>query len=86
MKPYLLDHGRRYDEYKHNLASTEIPADLQDLFWEALMHTPRRLEINRKIKEALKASPAYEDFIATLQATKDSSAPGPSQITYGLIK
>ena len=74
------------EEYKHNLASTEIPADLQDLFWEALMHTPRRQEINRKIKEALEASPAYEDFIAALQATKDSSAPGPSQITYGLIK
>ena len=50
------------------------------------MHTPRRQEISRKIKEALEVSPAYDDFIAALQATKDSSAPGPSQITHGLIK
>ena len=50
------------------------------------MRTPRRQEISRKIKEALDVSPAYEDFIAALQATIDSSAPGPSQITYGLIK
>jgi hypothetical protein len=56
--------------------------DLQDLFWEALMHTRRRQEISCKIKEELAVSPSYDKFIASLQVTKDSSA----QITYGLIK
>ena len=37
-------------EYKNNLADTSIPNDLHDLFWEALMHTPRRGEISLKIK------------------------------------
>jgi hypothetical protein len=73
-------------EYKHNLASTEIPVDLQDLFWEELMHTSRRQEIICKIKEELVVSPSYDFFIAALQATKNSLAPGPSQFTYGLIK
>jgi hypothetical protein len=50
------------------------------------MHTPRRQEISCKIQESLSLTPLYDDFVAALQATKDSSAPGPSQITYGLIK
>ena len=74
------------EEYKHNLATMTIPADLQDLLWEAIMHTPRRPEISCKIKEVLEVTPSYEDFTEALQATKDTSAPGPSQITYGLIK
>jgi hypothetical protein len=73
-------------EYKHNLASTEIPVDSQDLFWEALMHTPRHQEISCKIKEELAVSPLYDDFTAALHATKYSSVTGTSQITYGLIK
>ena len=74
------------EKYKHNLVTTTIPADLQDLLWEAIMHTPRRPEISCKIKEAIEVTPSYEDFTEALQATKDTSAPGPSQITYGLIK
>ena len=62
------------DKYKHNLASTEITVDLQDHFWEALMHTPRRQEISYKIKEELAVSPSYDDFTAALQATKDISS------------
>ena len=65
---------------------TSIPIDLQDLFWEALMHTPRRGETSLNIKDALELPPTYEDFTSALQTTKDSSAPGPSNITYGMIK
>ena len=50
------------------------------------MHTPRHPEISCKIKEVLEVTPSYEDFTEALQATKDTSAPGPSQITYELIK
>ena len=45
------------EEYKQNLANTAIPADLQDLLSEAIMHTPRRPEINRKIQEELESTP-----------------------------
>ena len=50
------------------------------------MHTPRRGDISLKIQEALAHPPTFEDFTSALQTTKDSSAPGPSNITYGLIK
>ena len=84
-KPWeTICHGRQ--EYMNNLAGTSIPNDVQELFWEALMHTPRRGEISIKIQEALAHPPTYEDFTSALQSTKDSSAPGPSNVTYGLIK
>ena len=70
----------------NNLAGTSIPNDVQELFWEALIHTPRRGEISIKIQKALAHPPTYEDFTSALQSTKDSSAPGPSNVTYGLIK
>ena len=64
------------EEYKHNLANTTIPADLQDLLWEAIMHTPRRPEISCKIKEALEATPSYEDFTEALLWTYQTATTG----------
>jgi hypothetical protein len=90
MKPYLLDHGRRYVKVGMSIITIWLPQKFRRIckifFWEALMHTPRRQEIRRKIKEALGVSALYKDFIAALEVTKDSSALGPSQITYRLVK
>jgi hypothetical protein len=44
------------------------------------------VEISQKIKAALEEHPAFEDFTSALQSTKDALAPGPCNITYGMIK
>jgi hypothetical protein len=89
MKLFLQNHGTKYVKA---VTSINTIWPLPKSLWTCKISsgkplcTPRRQEISCKIQEALSVTPSYEHFVAALQATKDSSAPGPSQLTYGFIK
>ena len=76
--------GRR--EFMENLTNTDIPKEIRELFWDAVVHTPRREEISQEIGRALNNVPTFDEFMGALKACKDGSSPGPNQVSYGLIK